>query len=84
MKDGELYLRGYDLTTIHIYYYMPDYNSVLNEFIWQTMDVKPKFPRIHKFLNYWHTNIDAIIKEILLSHGTWCKEFKNISHIYNM
>jgi uncharacterized protein Usg len=81
MGDSGLYLRGYDLTTIHIYYYMPDYRSVINEFVWQTMDVKPTFPRIHKFLNHWHTNIDAPIKEILLSHGTWCKEFKNVNHI---
>lgn len=81
MRDSELYLRGYGLTTIQIYYYMLDYNSVINEFIWQTMDVKPKFPRIHQFLNYWRVNIDATIKEILLSHGDWQKEFKNINHV---
>ena len=80
-NDAELYLKGYGLTTIQIYYYMPDYTSVLNEFIWQTMDVNPTFPRMHKFLNYWRENIDATIKEILLSHGDWQREYKNINHI---
>ena len=52
------------LVTLNITYYRLDYRSILQEFIWQTMDVKPKYPRVQKFLNYWHNNIDAIINEI--------------------
>ena len=43
---------------------MPDYNHVLQEFIWQTADIKPEYPRVHKFLNYWHDNIEAVISEV--------------------
>ena len=43
---------------------MPDYQHILQEFIWQTYDVKPEYPRVHKFLNYWHDNIEAVIEEI--------------------
>ena len=52
------------LVTLNITYYRLDYRSILQEFIWQTMDVKPKYPRVQKFLNYWHENIDAVIASI--------------------
>ena len=54
------------LVTLNITYYRLDYRNILQEFIWQTMDIKPKYPRVQKFLNYWHNNIDAIINEIQL------------------
>ena len=46
---------------------MPDYRSVLQEFIWQTKDYVPKLPRVHKFLNYWHHEIDAVISQVYVS-----------------
>ena len=52
------------LVTLNVYYWMPDYENILQQFIWQTIDNKPKYPRIHKFLDYWHNNIDAIVNEI--------------------
>ena len=52
------------LVTLNVYYWMPDYENLIQQFMWQTMDVKPKYPRIHKFLDYWHNNIDAIVNEI--------------------
>jgi len=55
---------------INVYYWMPDYNNVLQEFMWGTEDEVPEYPKIHKFLNYWHHNIDAVISEVLVSHAT--------------
>lgn len=52
------------LVTLNVYYWMPDYDNILQQFVWQTMDVKPKYPRINKFLDYWHNNIEAIVSEI--------------------
>lgn len=43
---------------------MPDYTHILQEFIWQTSDVRPEYPRVHRFLNYWHDNIEAVISEV--------------------
>ena len=57
------------LVTLNVYYWMPDYENILQRFVWQTMDVKPKYPRIHRFLNYWHNNIDAIVNEIRISES---------------
>ena len=50
--------------TLNVLYWMPDYNNVLQEFIWQTSDIKPEYPRVHRFLNYWHDNIEAVISEV--------------------
>ena len=43
---------------------MPDYTHILQEFIWQTADIRPEYPRVHRFLNYWHDNIEAVISEV--------------------
>ena len=52
------------IVTVNVFYWMPDYQYILQQFIWQTDDVRPQYPRIHKFLNYWHDNIDAVISEV--------------------
>jgi len=57
------------LITLNVYYWLPDYENLIQQFMWQTMDVKPKYPRVHKFLNYWHNNIDAIINEVQITES---------------
>ena len=57
-------LKDYRLTTMSVYYWMPDYQNILQQFYWQTADVRPEYPRVHRFLNYWHNNIEAVIEEI--------------------
>lgn len=66
---GEFYeqLQGRRLTTAEITYYMPDYPTVLQEFLWQTLDQAPEFPRIHTFLDFWRREIDAVIHSVRVS-----------------
>jgi uncharacterized protein Usg len=67
MRDhGELedQLYGRRLTTAEVLYYMPDHPSVLQSFIWQTLDLAPGYPRIARFLDYWRREIDAAIHSI--------------------
>jgi uncharacterized protein Usg len=54
------------LITVDILYWMPNYNHILQEFLWQTIDIKPNYPRVNRFLYFWHHEIDAVIKEIRL------------------
>jgi uncharacterized protein Usg len=42
-------LKRKSIVTLNIIYWMPDYQDILQEFIWQTQDVKPDYPRVHKF-----------------------------------
>jgi len=58
-----------ETVTIGIYYYMPDYQFLVNEFWWQHKDIVPELPRTHSFLNFWKDNIDAVIKEVVISHS---------------
>ena len=55
------------IVTLSILYWMPDYTHILQEFIWQTADVRPEYPRVHKFLNYWYDNIEAVISEVKIA-----------------
>ena len=48
------------------YYYLPDYNNLVQEFTWGTVDVIPEYPLINRFLKYWNNNIDAVIASIEL------------------
>ena len=54
---------------LRVYYWMPDYNNLLQEFMWQLNDVVPEYPRVHRFLNHWHENIEAVIETVEVSHG---------------
>ena len=56
------------LTTILVVYRLPDYQSLLQEFLWQTLDCPPKYPRMHKFIDYWIENIEAPIHSIQIEN----------------
>lgn len=57
------------LVTIDIFYFMPQHQHLIQEFVWQTHDIVPDMPRVHKFLNYWKNNIDAVVQEIIVSYA---------------
>ena len=50
MTDIERQLSGYRLTTAEIIYRLPDHLELLQTYIWQALDLAPKFPELHKFL----------------------------------
>ena len=54
----------WELTTILVYYWIPDYQHILNLFSFQDDDVPPEYPRMQRFVKYWEENIEARIKEI--------------------
>ena len=56
-----------ELILVGVIYYLPDYQSLLNEFYCQFDDIVPDIPRVHEFLNYWKNNIEAPIKEVKIS-----------------
>jgi uncharacterized protein Usg len=56
-----------ELVLVGVVYYRPDFIHLLNEFYWQTDDVVPDLPRVHKFLNYWRTEIGVPIKDVFIS-----------------
>jgi uncharacterized protein Usg len=63
-SDFEKQLANYRLTTAEILYHMPDHPAVLQAFIWQELDVAPKFPVLFKFLDFWHRNLDGKLHSV--------------------
>lgn len=76
----ELRLLGYRPLTAEILYHMPDHPHVLQSFIWQTLDLAPDFPRIHRFLDYWVHNIDGLLHSVNLASSELNKSHR-IDHI---
>mgnify|MGYP006109832151 FL=1 len=56
------------IVTLDLLYYMPDYENIVQTFVWQTNDVTPDFPRINKFLDYWDEHIEAKIAEANIAY----------------
>lgn len=70
MRNFELRLNGYRLTTAEILYHMPDHPSVLQTFIWQDLDLVPGFPVLNKFLRFWDTSIEGRVHSVrVAAHG---------------
>ena len=71
MQQSDLVLRldGWRLATAEVLYYMPDHPKLLQSFIWQTLDLAPSYPRIHKFLDFWRAEIEAVIHSVRLATG---------------
>jgi uncharacterized protein Usg len=60
-SDLERQLHGYGLTTAHILYRIPDFESVLQTYVWQDYDLAPDFPEMHRFLEFWETKLDGVL-----------------------
>jgi len=64
MQAIELRLLGYRLTTAEILYRMPDHPDILQSFIWQELDLAPRFPVLNKFLHFWETRIEGKLHSV--------------------
>ena len=58
---------GKRLTTAEVLYYIPDHQTLLQSFVWQTLDVAPEFPRMKRFLDFWRREIDAVIHSVSIT-----------------
>jgi uncharacterized protein Usg len=69
-SDFARQLAGERLTTAEVIYYMPDHPVLLQRFLWQTLDLAPDYPRVHRFLDFWRREIDAVIHSVSVgAHG---------------
>ena len=82
MRDFELMTAGYGLTLVRVTYPLPDFPSILQEFVWQEYDLYPQFPRVRQFLNYWEREIEVPIRRVELTHQRLIQpsEFRMVDH----
>lgn len=64
MRDLALQLRDYRLTTAEILYHMPDHPGVLQAYVWQDLDLAPRFPTLTRFLDFWSRNLDGKLHSV--------------------
>ena len=64
MNALEQQLAGYRLTTAEILYRMPDHPGVLQSFIWQKLDLAPKYPALRRFLSFWEREIEGSLHSV--------------------
>ena len=65
----ELMLRDYRLTTAEILYHFPDHPVLLQSYVWQELDLAPKFPTLKKFLAFWDRELDGKIHSVKVMHA---------------
>ncbi len=77
----ELMLEGHGLTTAEIYYRMPDFQSVLQTYIWQDYDLAPDFPKLFDFIEFWQDKIEGPLHSIRFSHQKLLRsgEWRNVT-----
>ncbi len=63
-------LKGYRLTTAEILYHMPDHPQILQSYIWQELDIAPAFPMLHKFLDFWHRELDGQLHSVRVASAS--------------
>jgi len=63
-----LQLRDYRLTTAEILYHMPDHPDLLQTYIWQALDLAPRFPELQKFLSFWQQNLDGKLHSVRVAN----------------
>jgi len=64
MMSLALQLKDYRLTTAEILYHLPDHPEILQTYVWQALDLAPRFPVLHKFLNFWHRELDGRLHSV--------------------
>lgn len=78
--SGELglMLRDYRLTTAEILYHFPDHPVLLQTYVWQALDLAPKFPTLTKFIDFWNRELDGKIHSVKVMHAEFITphEFK--------
>lgn len=56
------------LVTFSIFYYLPDYRNIINEFVGQEYDLVPSLPRLLAFLTFWDNEIEGPIKLVRVTY----------------
>ena len=57
-------LQQYRLTTAEILYHMPDHPAVLQTYVWQELDLAPRFPVLTRFLAFWRRELEGRLHSV--------------------
>jgi len=57
-------MNDYRLTTAEILYHLPDHPEILQTYVWQNLDLAPRFPVLRKFLDFWNRELDGKVHSV--------------------
>lgn len=63
-SELERQLNDYRLTTAEILYRLPDHPKLLQTYVWQDLDLAPKFPVLRRFLDWWDSNLEGRLFQV--------------------
>jgi uncharacterized protein Usg len=66
-------LQDYRLTTAEIIYHLPDHPHLLQSYIWQDLDIAPRYPELHKFLDFWKREIEGTLHSVRVASASLVK-----------
>ena len=69
-SDFRKQLQDYRLTTAEIIYHIPDHPSLLQTYVWQDLDIAPRFPILNKFLHFWQAKLEGKLYMVKVAHHT--------------
>ncbi|MGB0672109.1 MAG: Usg family protein [Rhodospirillales bacterium] len=72
-SEMELRLQGYRLCTAEITYHRPDVPVLLQTFLWQKLDLAPRFPVLRGFLDFWEKNLDGKLHSVRVAQAELLK-----------
>ena len=65
-----LQVKDYRLTTAEILYRLPDHPEILQTYIWQDLDIAPRFPVLHRFLDFWDRELDGKLHSVRVASAS--------------
>jgi uncharacterized protein Usg len=79
-------LNDYRITTAEILYWMPDHRHVLQSYVWQNLDLAPRFPNLSKFLDFWDKTLEGKLHRVRVASTQLIKpaEFGFASGLYHL
>jgi uncharacterized protein Usg len=85
-SEFSLQMLGYGLTTARILYRMPDHPKLIQEFLWQTYDLAPDFPRLYRFIDYWKREIEGPLHSVEYAHRRLVgpNEWENLDGVFQL
>ncbi len=85
--DLKLQFDGYRLTTAEILYHLPDHPGLLQSYVWQELDMAPRYPMLHRFLAFWEREIEGKLHSVrvasarLIQPGEW-RHTEHLRHLH--
>ncbi len=73
MTQLEKRLNGYRLTTAEITYRLPDHPALVQEYVWQELDLAPDFPVLQKFLDFWVRQLEGPLVKVTVASSMLLK-----------